>query len=229
MFVYVIINIELCINKNFLLKRKLKHNKLKMKKLLSIAAMVAMLFAVSCAEDKVGTNDNESQVVFNLGLEGQSGTRAIGDGTTVTDLYYQVFDDKGEALPLTPEPVRVEDVFSATDRTAVVSLSLLKGRTYKIAFWAQHKESQYEVGNGLVIDANYDLGVASNNEKRDAFFAVVDTFEPGDRTDVTLRRPFAQLNVGVSAEELENAAELGFVVVNSSPVDPSVKTFIPCA
>ena len=190
-----------------------------MKKLLSILAMASMLFAMSCAEDKVGSNNgDETQVVFNLGLEGQSGTRAIGDGTTVTDLYYQVFDENGEALSLTPEPVRIEDEFSAEDRTAAVALSLLKGRTYKIAFWAQHKESQYEVGSGMVIDANYDLKVASNNEKRDAFFAVVDSFQPGDRSDITLRRPFAQLNVGVFKSDWEAAVSFGVIMSKSKVV-----------
>ena len=190
-----------------------------MKRFFSFLAASAMLFAMSCAEDKVGTNNgDEAQVVFNLGLEGQSGTRAIGDATTVTDLYYQVFDENGEALSLTPEPIRIEDEFSAEDRTAAVALSLLKGRTYKIAFWAQHKESQYEVGSGMVIDANYDLKVASNNEKRDAFFAVVDSFKPGDRTDITLRRPFAQLNVGVFKSDWDAAVSFGVIMSKSKVV-----------
>ena len=86
-----------------------------MKRFFSFLAASAMLFVASCAEDKVGSNNgDEAQVVFNLGLEGQSGTRAIGDGTTVTDLYYQVFDENGEALSLTPEPVRIEDEFCHT-------------------------------------------------------------------------------------------------------------------
>ena len=59
-----------------------------MKRFFSFLAAAAMLFAASCAEDSVGTdNGNEAQVTFNLGLEGQSATRAIGDGTTVTDMY----------------------------------------------------------------------------------------------------------------------------------------------
>lgn len=190
-----------------------------MKRFFSFLAASAMLFVASCTEDKVGSNNgNETQVVFNLGLEGQSGTRAIGDGTTVTDLYYQVFDENGEALSLTPEPIRIEDEFSAEDRTAAVALSLLKGRTYKIAFWAQHKESQYEVGSGMVIDANYDLKVASNNEKRDAFFAVVDSFKPGDRSDITLRRPFAQLNVGVFKSDWDAAVSFGVIMSKSKVV-----------
>ena len=69
-----------------------------------------MLFAASCAEDSVGTdNGNEAQVTFNLGLEGQSATRAlIGDGQTVTDMYYQVFDKSGAPLQLTLKPVKKE-------------------------------------------------------------------------------------------------------------------------
>ena len=71
-----------------------------MKKIFSYLAAAAMLFAASCTKDNVGTdNGNEAQVTFNLGLEGQSGTRAIGDGTRVNELYYAVFE-KGATTPL---------------------------------------------------------------------------------------------------------------------------------
>ena len=174
-----------------------------MKRFFSFLAAAAMLFAASCAEDSVGTdNGNETQVTFNLGLEGQSATRAIGDGTTVTDMYYQVFDANGVKLAVTPQPVQKAGEFSASDRTATINLQLAKNQKYYLVVWAQHNKSGYTVGDNMVVTANY-TDVESNNENRDAFCAVHE-FTPGDgKTDVTLYRPFAQLNVGVTKADWE--------------------------
>ena len=71
-----------------------------MRKIFSFLAAAAMLLTASCSNDDLGTdNGNEAQVTFNLGLEGQAGTRAtIGDGKTVTDLHYAVFDEAGKRI-----------------------------------------------------------------------------------------------------------------------------------
>ena len=189
-----------------------------MKRFFSFLAAAAMLFAASCAEDTVGTdNGNEAQVTFNLGLEGQSATRAIGDGTTVTDMYYQVFDANGVKLAVTPQPVLNEGEFSASDRTATINLQLAKNQKYYLVVWAQHNKSGYTVGDNMVVTANY-TDVESNNENRDAFCAVHE-FTPGDgKTDITLYRPFAQLNVGVTKADWEAAVNSNVEITKSEVV-----------
>ena len=86
-----------------------------------------------------------------------------------------------------------EDVEFPTTQT----ITLAKGQTYRIAFWAQNKAcTAYNVSDEMVVTINY-AGASSNDETRDAFFKTVDLTVTGDaQIDVELTRPFAQLNVG---------------------------------
>ena len=174
-----------------------------------------MLFAASCTEDNVGTdNGNEAQVTFNLGLEGQSGTRAtIGDGTSVTDLHYAVFDADGNRLTQIAK-VHREDEFSATDKTANVSLKLAKDQWYTVVFWAQHKAADYTIDDNMVVTVSYDA--ESNNENRDAFFKAEKFKVTGSESiNVVLTRPFAQLNVGVTEADFNAAVASGVEITKS--------------
>ena len=192
-----------------------------MKKLFSILAVAIMLFATSCAEDNVGMdNKGDVQVAFNLGVEGQSGTRAIGDGAKVDQLYYAVFEE-GAATPLPAYKGKVaEDVIKFP---ASVKLSLAKGQRYVVVFWAQKRGTKaYTIDDNMVVTVNYvdedGKPIASNIEERDAFYAV-HPFTPGDgRTDVTLKRPFAQLNVGVTADDYNAAKQSNVVITKSKAV-----------
>ena len=183
-----------------------------MKKIFSFLAAAAMLFAASCTKDNVGTdNGNEAQVTFNLGLEGQSGTRAtIGDGTGVTKLFYYIFDAEGKRL----NHYDYAEAFS----TVTPKIQLAKDQTYKAVFWAQKETNAYTVEavgvDGTVnIKVNY---VNANDEARDAFYGVVDfTVTGSERIDVVLKRPFAQLNVGVTEADYSAAYNSGVAVTES--------------
>ncbi len=190
-----------------------------MKRFFSYLAATAMLFAASCSNEDLGTNDaNDTQVTFNLSLEGQSGTRAIGDGTTVNKLCYAVFDEQNNLLAaLTGNK---ENAFANGSET--VSLKLAKDQDYTVVFWAQHAEAPYTLSDDKkTVTINYkkanNENVAGNDEKRDAFFKAhkIEDLAGSGRIDVVLERPFAQLNVGVTAKDYQDAEHSGVEITKS--------------
>lgn len=179
-----------------------------------LGALLTMLLVASCSESDVISNDsgNEATVSFTLQLpDGGPQTRAIGDGKTVDKLVYAVYDKSGTKL---------SDL--GGENTAgfpqTVTITLAKGKEYQIAFWAQKKDVNYYVTDDLKnVTINYTGN--NNDESRDAFFKTVEHTVTGNATlDVVLKRPFAQLNVGVTAADWDAAVAAGFTVTQSSVV-----------
>lgn len=205
-----------------------------MKKLfLSILAMTTTLFMASCSEDDLssGNKSNEAEVSFSLSLEGQLGTksRSISDGQTVNHLTYAVFNaDDGTQLPVWGEDGtgnvnnRSEPALEfTTGERHNVNITLAKGQTYTIVFWADYRDasftSPYTVSNDMKVSINY-LNMPNNLEKADAFFGSCTFTVIGDDSHtVTLTRPFAQLNVAVREMDW-NAAVASGVTIGQSKV-----------
>lgn len=174
----------------------------------------ALMLANSCSDDNNVPQADSSlaQVTFKVSADGAL-TRAISDGTTVDELVYRVFDKNGnpiDALPL----VKV----SATDLSSghTVALTLAKGQTYKVAFWAQKAgNTAYTVNDNMQVAVNY-RGGANNDESRDAFFNAVEiTVKDDVAQTVELKRPFAQLNVGSTTADWNAAVASGVIVTES--------------
>lgn len=191
-------------------------------------ALMTMLLVASCSQDdtlSVDTNSNEAMVSFNLELPDTGPqSRAIGDGKTVNQLVYAVYygDDVLTGLAnavSTGDNIGqfVDDAFNGTNKHTI-NLSLLKGKTYQIAFWAQNKEgNHYNTEDLTKVEVTY--GGENNDESRDAFFGVKEFTVAADASiDVVLNRPFAQINVGVTADDFDNADKAGLTVSHSSVV-----------
>lgn len=165
------------------------------KKLLkSFAAAAMSVLAIACAKEQVGPVEGAMvEATFSVDVPGVIGTKA-GEGTKATKLYYQVFDAKG--APVTGLPMQVKDIHVST----TVNFQLIKDQTYNFVFWAQTAEAGYYTVTDLrTITANYE-GKNSNDENFDAFFAVEKAITingPITKT-VTLKRPFAQINVATT-------------------------------
>lgn len=165
------------------------------KKLLkSFAAAAMSVLAIACAKEQVGPGEGAMvEATFSVDVPGVIGTKA-GEGTKATKLYYQVFDAEG--TPVTGLPMQVKDIHVST----TVNFQLIKDQTYNFVFWAQTAEDGYYTVNDLrTITANYE-GKNSNDENFDAFFAVEKAITingPITKT-VTLKRPFAQINVATT-------------------------------
>ena len=187
-----------------------------MKKIIIPAiSLAALLLTGACSIDErtSGDNGNEAMLTLNMGLDGAVQTRAIGDGSGADHLIYAVFDENGKPIKGL-EQVSKEVTFPTTE-----TITLAKGQTYKIAFWAQNKAcTAYKVSDEMVVTIDYE-GALSNDETRDAFFKTVEVTVTGDaELDVELTRPFAQINVGVTTEDWNTAMAAGIAITESKAV-----------
>ena len=168
-----------------------------MKKSIFLGMLAALALANSCSTEDNGLSSSENnlkQVTLKVSADGAL-TRAISDGTSVDQLVYRVFDKNGNAITtLNKTTETAADLLSGH----TVTLTLAKGQTYKIAFWAQKADcAAYTVDDKMNVSIDYS-GV-NNDESRDAFFKTVELTVNEDMTqDVTLKRPFAQINGTVS-------------------------------
>lgn len=191
-----------------------------------------MLLATSCSknESEIVRSKDESKVTFSLGLEGGIGTRAISDGTEAKKLIYAVYNANGELIQTIANAdvngqVVNNSAFSS-GLTENVSISLAKGQQYTVAFWAQNPAcTAYNTNDLKNVTVSYN-GV-NNDESRDAFFrSETFTVTSDAEIDVTLKRPFAQINVGVTEEDWNNAKAAGVEIESSAVVIKNAATSI---
>ena len=170
---------------------------------LGMFAAAGMLLATSCSNDELDVvqSGNEAQVTFSLAAEGGIATRAISDGTGAKKLVYAVYNANGELIKTianTDVNGQIVD-YSAFDNglTENVTITLAKGQQYTVAFWAQNPNCTAYTTTDLK-NVTIDYAGLNNDETRDAFFKA-ETFTVTGNTeiDVVLKRPFAQINVGV--------------------------------
>ena len=166
---------------------------------LSIVALAGMLFATSCQESLVEPQV-DGPTTFTVQVPDAMGTKAIGDKENVNHLFVAVYTNvKTDLQPLVYKTVKVEEGTGRFD----VSFDLIKGQTYDLIFWAQTENAYVASG------APYDLRSIDmnrnfpNNEKGAAFFHFENNFKvDGVNATITLRRPFAQLNLRTTAAGL---------------------------
>ena len=197
---------------------------------LGMFAAAGMLLATSCSNDELDVvqSGNEAQVSFSLGLEGGIATRAISDGTGADKLVYAVYKLNGQGEPELQKVVGSDDngQFVKTDFKSGdnVSITLAKGQTYQVAFWAQDGDCKaYDTDDLTAVEVSYKeedgTNAVNNDELRDAFFKMVEFEVAGNKTiDVVLKRPFAQINVGVESKDWEAAVASGIEIKQSAIV-----------
>lgn len=192
---------------------------------LGMFAAAGMLLATSCSNDELDVvpSGNEAQVTFNLGTEGGIATRAISDGKSADVLMYAVFDEDGNRINTISKVSKTGVTFPTTE-----NITLAKGQTYKVAFWAQDEDCKaYTVSDDMKVTVSYanDENKVNNDETRDAFFKTVEFTVTGSTSiDVELKRPFAQINVGVTKEDWEAAVASGITIAQSSVVIKNAAT-----
>lgn len=186
------------------------------KKLLkSFAAAAMSVLALACAKEQVGPDGGGLvEATFNVDVPEAIGTKAIADGTTAKELWYQVFDKDGNVIAGLGK-TKHESLLS--DRQTSVSMQLVKDQTYNIVFWAQSEgQTCYKFDDLSQITVDYTAAKA-NEESRDAFLAVKNITVNGPINEtVEMKRPFAQLNIGTADAAI--AAKAG-VVIKTSKVE----------
>lgn len=148
------------------------------------------LLLTSCSNDESAAMSEETvQMSFRTEVPTKMGTRA-SSGLTVDKVVCAVFESGNEISAL-------RTTVDAGDGSSITfSPQLIKGRTYNIVFWAM-KDGSYDVSD-LTAIARAANGPA-NETDYDAFTATTEiTVQNADTKAVTLTRPIAQLNIGIT-------------------------------
>lgn len=170
-----------------------------------IFGVLAMLF-IACSEH-TETQQKEVAVTFIPTLPVDISFRGVADGMTANRLYYAIYEQgSNEAISSNlGEPMPFSE-------STILTLPLISGFIYDIVFWVQAERAPYtfhpEAGY-VAIDWNNHL--TGNDEQRDAFIFVRKGYQvnqSGTPERIELKRPFAQLNIGIS--DYDAAAALGF-------------------
>ena len=205
------------------------------KLLLGMFAAAGMLLATSCSKEEqdVVQSGNEAQVTFSLAADGRIATRAISDGKGADLLYYAIFDADNKLITTisgsTNGLLKKENAFPNASKTDEVEVTLAKGQEYTAVFWAQDASCDaYRVTaetDGLKVAVDYEGN--NNDETRDAFFKA-ETFKVTGNAeiDVELKRPFAQINVGVTKADWDAAVASGVTITESKVVIKNAATSI---
>ena len=197
-----------------------KNNKLNyniMKKLIICAAALATaLFAGSCQKENFEQAASGNTVTYTVQLPDVA-TKATGDGTNVTELIYEVWrteNSNDKTLQEKSTEPKTERLYTATaTRQGDVfkfDVDLVNNQNYTLLFWAQvpqKKGEEYYNTDHLKNVTLTERALGAFDEDRAAFFGVdfIVADEPRKATQqVTLTRPFGQLNLGTTERNNPN-------------------------
>ena len=190
-----------------------------MKKIFLFAsAVVAMLAAGSCQKE-VEFLEGDTVVKFEVSA-GDVATKAIADATNITVLHWELYgtDIATAAAPYGEGTVTETD----RDKNFTVELRLVADQDYNIVFWAEteHGATHYDTQDLRSVKIKTYGDENANDESRAAFFAV-HNFQTENgvsvNEQVTLYRPFAQINLGTTTYETDlNQINGGQLAVEST-------------
>ena len=193
---------------------------------LAVAAVTALFSA--CSNDEVASSANDSNVVnvsFNASFDQVMPTRGVSgesDGTAATKLYVAVYNKDNQLIKAISK-IGVDGsqaVETVSNKQATVSFQLVKGQTYNFVFWAQNPNATADavVFNPETGKVSVDYTkIKANDESLDAFTAHVNnlTVTGAIAQDVTLKRPWAQVNYGSAQADWDAAVAAGITVAKS--------------
>ena len=202
----------------------------------SVLAAATMLFATtSCSEDdpmtpEIGHDGKTQKVTFKVEMPGETASRAIADGVEVAQanmankLAWALY----ESSKVDQAPVLTGNASKdPSSKEFNVSIDMVKGLEYKVLFLAYCDGGTiFDVTPGDDLKSlNYNPSLVSNQEAYDAFVAChTHTVNNDAVTEVTLTRPFAQINAATTDADLERAGRLQATVTHSSLTIANVPT-----
>ena len=195
-------------------------------KSLAICALAALTFASCQKENADGNMDDQSSIVSINLTSPLMGTKAFADGNTVDVVHVHVYKvgENGSTLtyiaPGTDGTVTPSQDVRMSNGTATYSTRLVTGQTYTFVFWAEQKDNGHYAydPDTKTIAVKYTNAegnaAAGNDESRDAFYAKLENVQitGAYSQSVTLTRPFAQVNFGVTQADMDAAKDAGFIV-----------------
>ena len=198
------------------------------------AAAVAVLFSACSSDELVGGGSNVVNVAFNANFDQVIKTRGVvgeSDGTAATKLYVAVYNQDNQLIKAISN-IDVEgsqSTVTVSGKTATVNFQLVKGQTYNFVFWAQNPNA---TDGAVVFDpetgkVNVDYTkITANDESLDAFTAHVNDFTVTGAMsqNVTLYRPWAQVNYGATQADWDAAVAAEINVAKSKVTVNNVYT-----
>ena len=163
-----------------------------MKKLFYLLLATPLLLA-SCSNDEEVASEETVQVSFSTELPKRIGTRAGTTDLNVNKVVCAVFEG-GEEISTLREVITIQE-----GEDIVFAPRLIKGRTYDVVFWAM-KDDNYDVDDMTAITRA--SGATAAESEFDAFTESVEVEVTGSKSEtITLKRPLAQLNLGVTLDD----------------------------
>lgn len=163
-----------------------------MKKLIYLLLVMPLLFT-SCSKDDEMASEETVQVSFSTELTKRIGTRAGTTDLNVNKVVCAVFEG-GEEISTLREVITIQE-----GEDIVFAPRLIKGRTYDVVFWAM-KDKNYNVNDMTAITRASETTAAESDF--DAFTESVEVEVTGSKSEtITLKRPLAQLNLGVTLDD----------------------------
>ena len=173
--------------------------------LLFVSALSGLFLAGSCQREELAPVEEAGVVTFEVNVPGVA-TKGIGDVPSVDNLVYEVYWTDAETVDATISPDALTLLYKGTKDVvkgkSTVPVELLKDKNYVILFWAQRGNTwgfaseDRLLKNGVTFPDEF----RANAEDIEAFYGVsflTKTKLTGSK-NVTLYRPFAQLNVGTT-------------------------------
>lgn len=187
------------------------------KSILSVLAAVAAFALASCVKEPVSAPDparggEPVPVSFSVNLRDVLTKAApvssdFDNASGEFQLYAAAFSKENGALISTSKigGSGYQPVETVSGKNVNVVLTLSKSQDYKVVFFAMH-DGAYDVNfaDGNVATFAFKRELKANDASQDAFYASVDVSASSNKYDVTMKRPFAQLNVLVPKSNVPN-------------------------
>ena len=178
---------------------------------------VLMLLATACQQEEVYPSEDNVpvNVVYQIQISDDQQSRAIGDGSQVDELVVGIFREGGFVSSLV---FKDEADGSKDGKFSNITIPMMMKETYDLVFWAQKGDNGiYTIDDSFNVNIDYskytDVSLTTTNNF-DAFTGQqrnVSVYNPGNK-NITLTRPFAQLNV--LASQVEDIHTVTFTIGN---------------
>lgn len=189
-----------------------------MKKLLySLLTLAAALTVASCQQELEGGSvyDDGTTVDATFAVNLGPQTKAFADGTTVDKLYAGIYEiGTNNAYTWVADNADAPVAINTGGASVTFNGKITLGKSYKVVFWAQKDGAPYTIDWAKSATSGPNVTAtatgAANDESRDAFYGAYETGAVTGNIDltsspVTLKRPFAQVNVLVPTANFVDA------------------------
>lgn len=185
----------------------------KLLKPLSLLALLPLLAA--CSQDEnLPAEAEEVTMTFTAQLPAEATTRAEGETPLANTLVVGIYEVITDA---DPKCVKT-DIHTINSNNPEVAVTLIKGKTYKLVFWAYNKPEDKTATSPYSVEDLTAITINNNATSYDAFRGLATAVggATDNNTSVTLTRPIAQVNIATTVEDYNAAGELGHTPANAT-------------